>query len=55
MITGMKQSFYRNYSGILPQRHQDPPASPKAKPMAGRHQDYRIMLYDSLFNAPQAH
>jgi len=22
MITGMKQSFYRNYSGILPQRHQ---------------------------------
>jgi hypothetical protein len=22
MITGMKQSLYRNYSGILPQRHQ---------------------------------
>ncbi len=23
MITGIKQSLYRNYSGILPQRHQD--------------------------------
>jgi len=22
MMTGMKQSLYRNYSGILPQRHQ---------------------------------
>ena len=42
--------IFCNYSVILPQRHQDPPASPKAKPMAGRHQDYRIIFYYNFFN-----
>jgi hypothetical protein len=30
---------------ILPPRHEDPPASPKAKPMAGRHEEFILLLF----------
>jgi hypothetical protein len=32
----------KNY---LPLRHQDPPASPKAKPMADRHKGYFFYIF----------
>jgi hypothetical protein len=30
--------------GYLPPRHKDPPASPKAKPMAGRHEGFYFVI-----------
>ena len=47
LYMNLSSQLWEIYSQDKPEKnsHEDPPASPKAKPMAGRHKEYLLLFF----------